>query len=276
MWPNPMALRPRRSNTVPKVSKPDLAASPVDSGYASSCASSERENTKPGSPPSPRSLRSPRSPRYLDGPGSFDDPFSDSDDNTLIHVDPPSTPTPFKTPSPRVHRPVCLSVKSDLSIPSTFHSGEQSSLTKRPARSQSTPQRTSPAKFPDRFVAQRDQSTPLSERFQTTKPTAHLTPEEKVIRRDHVTPDPFCYRKRAVAPMASDYRTVSSETSHRSSSEQMSPLVMACPNRAKLVLFLVYTRASGRRPKDRSVTDPSGPWAASLPAAQRWKTVMAG
>jgi len=208
MWPTSNLLQCQRSNSASKAPKTPATSSPTDSGYASLNTSPERENTKP------------RSPRYFDGPSSFDSSLSDGEDSTVLNISPPSSPTIFETPCPRAVSPQWLGTKSDLAIPSSFHSDRDIKLTKRLSRSQSTPQRRTAIKFADRFVPSRDQHSALSEKFQTTKPITELSPVERLLRRNDATPDAFCFRRQAAAPMASEYRSTSSELSrHRHTSE---------------------------------------------------------
>jgi hypothetical protein len=62
---------------------------------------------------------------------------------------------------------------------------------------------------PDRFVAQRDLTTPVSDIFRITKGVDQLSTSEKLLRHKSTASDAFVYRPRLVSPMASDYRLIS-------------------------------------------------------------------
>lgn len=90
-----------------------------------------------------------------------------------------------------------------------------SQLRKRPAlpfgfASESTLRtRSNSLQQPDRFVPPRRVNHDLAELIKTTKDLRELTATERLLRHDGASGDPFCFRRRVTAPMASDYRVIS-------------------------------------------------------------------
>jgi meiosis-specific APC/C activator protein AMA1 len=153
---------------------------------------------------------------YFDGPGS-------SDDGESYVPEPNRSEWPREFATPR--RVPLLTAKSTTSIPSLFSTETRLHAKNRVARSQSLPRRTSSIRTPDRFVPTRTRSTSLSERFRTTKLVDDLSPDEKLLRHNGATPDAFCFRRRAIVPMASEFRAVSSESGvFRMAGTVLSPL----------------------------------------------------
>lgn len=63
-----------------------------------------------------------------------------------------------------------------------------------------TGKRISSLRTPDRFVPSRDPTTPGSEKMRTSKPPEDLTPSERLVRHNRDAPDPFCFRRKPLAP----------------------------------------------------------------------------
>lgn len=60
--------------------------------------------------------------------------------------------------------------------------------------------RASSLRAPDRFIPQRDHSTPGSSKFRTSRPLEELSLSERLVRHNQDAPDPFCFKRRPLPP----------------------------------------------------------------------------
>ncbi|KAI7924005.1 WD domain-containing protein [Pyricularia oryzae] len=200
---------------VPRSLKP----APRDSGYGSEVNLTPSTCSEQLATVSRPSLTSVSLSDLYDGSGSLnsddhDDLDFSEDDNeeidTFSDLEPPEVPKPppFKKSAtlPRAStrartRPALLGTFSMDQAALKFSRSSNTTVTR-------ASQRASP-RHADRFVPSRDQSTPTSEKFKTTKSLLQLSPTEKLLRHERATPDAFCFIPRRTAPMAHEFRSIS-------------------------------------------------------------------
>ncbi|TLS23700.1 uncharacterized protein PpBr36_06117 [Pyricularia pennisetigena] len=213
----------RRSCSSPEALKRlvprSFQSTPRDSGYGSEVnltpsTCSEQLATVPR----PSLLLLDLSDLY-DGSGSLnsddhdDMDFSEDEDE---EIDMFSDPEPPEVPKPPAFKKSATLPRASTrartrpSLLGTF-SMDQNSLNLSRNSDTTVPRasaRTSP-RHADRFVPSRNQSTPTSEKFKTTKSLLQLSPTEKLLRHERATPDAFCFVPRRTAPMAHEFRSIS-------------------------------------------------------------------
>ncbi|KAK3684313.1 WD40 repeat-like protein [Podospora appendiculata] len=213
-FPLPFARRSRRQRQAFS-SPPCFSDSPTDSGYGSASTTplSPRRNEKP--------TTRPLKDLWMLGDGNqsdLEDPFADSDDDEkpLDRLDIDTilkTATPSAKPSSnKRQKPVTLprSARPRPVLPTSFTSDSGARLPRRGSNLGLVRHGvgTGSLRLPDRFIPMRTQ-TDSSERFRTGKAPHELTTPEKLLRHNGATEDAFCYRRRIVTPMASEFRAQS-------------------------------------------------------------------
>lgn len=196
---------------------------------------SHRQSDENSSPPSPTdsgygsatpSLSPPRGPLNENGlpladydgsQSDSDDPFVASDTKNTLRADGPAlftTPTTHQTPLGFQRELAALPKRSSYSrpvLPPSFYPG----LSTKPQ--QRTPS-TSSLRYHDRFLPVRPQEGDLSEKFRTNKAPHELTPTERLLRHSGASEDAFCYHRRIVTPLGSEFRQQSRSESAASRS----------------------------------------------------------
>ncbi|KAI6377724.1 hypothetical protein MCOR25_002449 [Pyricularia grisea] len=194
-------------------------SAPRDSGYGSEFNLTPSTCSQQLATVSRPSLISVGLSDLYDGSGSLnsddhdDMNFSEDDSeeiDTFSDSEPPEMPKPPPFKKSATLPRASTRARTRPSLLGTF-SMDQSAL--KSSRSSNTTVsraslRTSP-RHADRFVPSRDQSTPTSEKFKTTKSLLQLSPTEKLLRHERATPDAFCFIPRRTAPMAHEYRSIS-------------------------------------------------------------------
>jgi hypothetical protein len=195
----PLQIRTRRQLQTPSP-PPSASASPSDSGYGSASAS----------PSAPGELTKENGPPLVDlwmhGDGNSDDPFVDSDLESTLRE---TTRVPYQTSRRSERKLATLPKRSPYSrptLPASFYPGSGARLQQRGPG-------TGPLRHPDRFIPARPQGAEPSERFRTSKAPYELTVAEKLLRHNGATEDAFCYRRRTVTPLASEFRAQSNSES---------------------------------------------------------------
>lgn len=152
--------------------------SPADSGYGSV------DDNSPDASPTPRARLLP----FLDGPGSWDDSDSSTDDTVTTS---PSRDMP-PLPSRRLRSSSAPSGCRKANGPhARYERNDEEAVGRLGHRGQRRP--------PDRFVPLRDPATPSAERYRTTKPLQALSTPERLLRDGSASIDPFMPRRGAMA-----------------------------------------------------------------------------
>ncbi|KAK4165116.1 WD40-repeat-containing domain protein [Cladorrhinum sp. PSN259] len=229
--PYPQSRRRKRHACV---SSSDHPSSPSDSGYASGYISTP-ENPEAAiditNRPSPRSpTPATRQPTLiqdghptvaglemnLDGNHSeSDDPLQQGIDDVFKGPSPPY-PAARRHPSGKIvtskKRSVTLPQYSRPRLRPVLHGSGSSDLRNRKQYHDLETGHPRVASFrqPDRFVpARADETNNATEIFRTGRSPNEMTTAEKLLRHNRATEDAFCYRRRVITPMASDYRPTS-------------------------------------------------------------------
>ncbi|KAK3314889.1 WD40 repeat-like protein [Apodospora peruviana] len=203
-------LSPRRLRRMrqAKSSPPCFSDSPTDSGYGSAPASPETPT------PSEKQAKRPAIDLWVfgDGNGSdIDDDPADSNDGSpskRLRLDTP-TPIARERPSLKKRQTATLPARSTRPRPSlttAFTSESGTTLPRRRSNIGLVRAGTRSLRLRDRFIPTRTHSTDTTEKYRTGKAANELTLSEKILRHNGATEDPFCYRRRVVTPMASDFR----------------------------------------------------------------------
>ncbi|KAK0634749.1 WD40-repeat-containing domain protein [Bombardia bombarda] len=184
-----------------------LPSSPSDSGYGSA-------PTTPQTPePHQQHTIRPLTNLWMLGDGNqsdMDDFLSDTGDGQdgLEDVFMTTYSATEKTPQTQWQKPSTLPIRSSRSrpaLPSSFLDTD-SKLPRRGSNIGLVRAGSSSVRLPDRFIPSRTHSTEASEKFRTGKAPHELTNSEKLLRHNVAGEDPFCYRRRVVTPMSSDFR----------------------------------------------------------------------
>jgi hypothetical protein len=126
-----------------------------------------------------------------------------------IKVHSPDAPGFVRSPRDRVTLPK-RSQRSRLSLPAGFYS--DTGIKARRQRAKAARLRTTNNSFKqcDRFIVPRScLDASLAEVFRTNKLPHELSKTKKMLRNEDASPDAFCFRRRQVTPIASDYRVIS-------------------------------------------------------------------
>ncbi len=125
----------------------------------------------------------------------------------------PTTTSPSRGPSQKRPKPSTLPIRSARTRPSikSFASDTGTKLSRRGSSSNVglARSKTGSLRLLDRFIPARSNSADTLEKFKTGKAPHELTQSEKLLRHRDGVEDAFCYRRRAITPMAADYRSQS-------------------------------------------------------------------
>lgn len=187
----PLQLRTRRQLQTSS-SPPGSPASPTDSGYGSASPSSASEELA-------KENGRPLVELSMHGDGNSDDPFADSDLETTFRGTVRSSSQTLRGSQRKLATLPKRSSYSRPPLPVSLYPGSGARLQQRGPAAGSL-------RHPDRFIPARPQGTEPLERYRTSKAPYELTAAEKFLRHNGATEDAFCYRRRTVTPLASDFR----------------------------------------------------------------------
>ncbi|KAK0708947.1 WD40 repeat-like protein [Lasiosphaeria miniovina] len=185
--------------------------SPADSGYGSAFSS----------PKTPQGLDNPDRQTlgglWMLGDGNLsdlDDPFTNSEDEKPAAARPELVTQAAEIglaqgtgERPKHSTLPTRSFRSRPALPASFHSDSGAAGLPRQGSDRGLVRGTGSLRLPDRFIPTRTHSANTAEKFRTGKAPHELTPSEKLLRHNGATEDAFCYRRRAVTPMACDFRS---------------------------------------------------------------------